>query len=82
MAMECTPNSPMQPSTGCEKVKCIFLYQKRTKNRFTAVFSDSMSRETPKLVASNVFLLKAMDFTPKNPNYQNAAFLLQVRKSI
>ena len=44
MAMKCTPNSPMQPSTGCERVKCTaFGTKNRTKTDSELFFSDNMS---------------------------------------
>ena len=63
----CTPNSPMQPSTGCEKVKCTVFGTKKGPKRDTQLFfSDTVSIGTTKLFASSGLLTKAMDFKPKS----------------
>jgi hypothetical protein len=88
----------MQARTGCEKVKCTAFGTKTgPKPDSELFFSDILSLKTTKLVAISVFLLKAMDFTPKStiqpctdcqkiPKhcfwYQNASNLLQVQNSI
>ena len=51
VAMKCTPNSPMQPSTGCEKLKCtVFGTDKGPKTDTQLFFSDTMSIATTKCV--------------------------------
>ena len=58
--MNCTPKSPMQARTGCEKVKCTAFGTKTgPKTDLKLFFSDTMSMETTKLVAIGKFLLKA-----------------------
>ena len=61
VAMKCTPNEMhtkctpnVQPSTGCEKLKCtVFGTEKGPKTDTHLFFSDTMSMETTKCVWGN-----------------------------